>query len=104
MGWTSHADGSTLSRRQKMPPFQKAVARPLVSHFLARAGVVGMRGCSLGPITGTNISDKPLSSVYHPFAADSRSGCKLGRRSQRPVDCRVQIVQLPSNALLPELG
>src|SRR5260370_29172553 len=50
------------------------------------------------------MSDKPLSSVYYPFAADYRSGYELGRRSQRPVNCHVQIVQLPSNALLPQLG
>jgi hypothetical protein len=28
-----------------MPPFQKGVALPLLIHFLARAGVVGMSGC-----------------------------------------------------------
>jgi hypothetical protein len=50
------------------------------------------------------MSDKPLSSMYNPFAADSRSGRELGRRSQHPVNCHVQRVQLPSNALLPELG
>ena len=39
-----------------------------------------------------------------PFAADHRSGCKLGRRSHHPVDCHAQMVQCPSNAPLPELG
>ncbi len=39
-----------------------------------------------------------------PFAADHRSGCKLGRRSQRPVGCHARMVQLPSDAPLPRLG
>jgi hypothetical protein len=41
---------------------------------------------------------------YGPFAADHRSGCKLGRRSQRPVGCHARMVQLPSVAPLPRLG
>jgi hypothetical protein len=41
---------------------------------------------------------------YGPFAADHRSGCKLGRRSQRPVGCHARMVQLPSDAPLPRLG
>ena len=42
--------------------------------------------------------------VYIPFAADHRSGCTLGRRAQRPVGRRARMVQLPSGALLRELG
>ena len=41
---------------------------------------------------------------YIPFAADHRSGCTLGRRAQRPVDRHARMVQLPSDALLRELG
>jgi hypothetical protein len=44
-GWISRADGSTLSRTQNTPPFQKAVALPLVIQRRAREGVVGIRGC-----------------------------------------------------------
>src|SRR2546428_13234843 len=50
------------------------------------------------------MSDKPLSSGYSPFAADHRRGNRLGRRPFRPVGCHAQMIQLPSNALLPELG
>ncbi len=42
--------------------------------------------------------------VYIPFAADHRIGCTLGRRAQRPVGCHAQMVQLPLDALLRELG
>ena len=45
-----------------------------------------------------------LRVYYVPFAADHRSGCKLGRRSQRPVGCHARMVQLPSDAPLPRLG
>ena len=44
MGWIAQADGSTLSRIQKMPPFQKGVAFPLLIQRLARDGVVGISG------------------------------------------------------------
>ena len=45
IGWLSRADGSTFKRTQKIPPFQKAVALPLLIQRLARAGVVGINGC-----------------------------------------------------------
>src|SRR2546427_9265670 len=48
--------------------------------------------------------DKPLSSENSPFAADHRRGDRLGRRPSRPLGCHAQMIQLPSNALLPELG
>jgi hypothetical protein len=41
---------------------------------------------------------------YIPFAADHRSGCTLGRRVQRPVGRHARMVELPSGALLRELG
>ncbi len=50
------------------------------------------------------MGDKPLSSEYIPFAADHRRGDRLGRRPSRPVGCHAQVIQLPSDALLPELG
>src|SRR3989442_4579438 len=53
---------------------------------------------------GTNMCDKPLSSENSPFAADHRRGDRLGRRPSRPLGCHAQMIQLPSNALLPELG
>src|SRR5436309_2806180 len=48
--------------------------------------------------------DKPLSSENSPFAADHRRGDRLGRRPSRPLGCHAQMIQLPSNALLSELG
>jgi hypothetical protein len=50
------------------------------------------------------MGDKPLSSEYTPFAADRRRGDRLGRRPSHPVGCHAQVIQLPSDALLPELG
>jgi len=50
------------------------------------------------------MGDKPLSSEYIPFAADRRRGDRLGRCLSRPVGCHAQVIQLPSDALLPELG
>jgi hypothetical protein len=63
MGCVSRADGSTFKRTQKSPPFQKAVAFLDLSHFRARAGVVGMSGFPCVSITGTNMCDKPPSGV-----------------------------------------
>src|SRR5260370_10110377 len=91
MGCTARADGSLLSRTQKTPPFQTGVALPLLIQRLARAGVEGMNGCCSWPITGTNMCDKPLSGVYIPFAADHRSGARLGRRLARSVGCHTQV-------------
>jgi hypothetical protein len=48
--------------------------------------------------------DKPLSGEYIPFAADHRRGAGLGRRLARSVGYHTQVIQFPSNALLPELG
>src|SRR5450755_2987298 len=96
--WVSLADGSLLSRTQKRPPFQKAVALPCLSQRRARAGVVGINGCWSTSTTGTNMCDKPLSGEYSPFAADHRRGWMLGRRIQHPVGCHAQVIQLPSHA------
>jgi hypothetical protein len=41
---------------------------------------------------------------YIPFAADHRRSCTLGRRAQHPVGRHARMVQLPSDALLRELG
>jgi hypothetical protein len=97
-GCASRADGSTLSRTQKIPPFQKEVALPLLIQRRARAGVVGINGCWFLSTTGTNMCDKPLSGEYIPFAADHRRGAGLGRRPVRSVGCHAQVIQVPSTA------
>src|SRR5258708_14711666 len=107
MGCTTWDDGSTFSRTPKRRPFQNAVAFPLLIQRRARAGVVGINGFPWASLTGTNrccMGDKPLSSEYIPFAADRRRGDRLGRCPSRPVRCHAQVIQLPSDALLPELG
>ena len=48
--------------------------------------------------------DKPLSGEDIPFAADHRRGAGLGKRPARSVGYQTQVIQPPSNALLPELG
>jgi hypothetical protein len=81
-----------------MPPFQKGVACPFLIHRRARCGVVGISGCRFWSTTGTNMCDKPLSSVYIPFAADQQSGERLGRRLSRLVGRHARMIQLPSIA------
>ncbi len=97
-GCATRAEGSALSRTQKIPPFQKAVALPHLIQRLARDGVVGIKGCWFWSSTGTNMCDKPLSGEYIPCAADHRSGAGLGRRPVRSVGCHAQVIQLPSSA------
>src|SRR5260370_427708 len=97
----------TSSRTPKSPPFQNAVAFPLLIQRRARAGVVGINGFPWASLTGTNrccMGDKPLSSEYIPFAADRRRGDRLGRCLSRPLGCPAQGIHVPSDALLPELG
>src|SRR5712692_10520736 len=98
MGCKTCADGSTFSLTQKRPPFQKKVAKPLLTQSLARAGVVGISGLCSWSITGTNMCDKPLAGEYIPFATDQRSGEGLGRRLSRPVGCHARLIQFPSDA------
>ena len=43
-------------------------------------------------------------AVINPIEADEPSGWGLGEHPQHRVDCHVQFVQVPSNALFPELG
>src|SRR5713101_6633122 len=42
--------------------------------------------------------------MYIPFAPDHRRGWELGRHSHRPVGCHAQVIQVPSVALVQELG
>jgi hypothetical protein len=51
---------------------------------------------------------KVIHLVPHPqvalFRGNGSHGDELGRRSSRPGDCHVQMVQRPSSVPLPELG
>src|SRR5258707_15146399 len=107
MGRTAWDDGSTFSRTPKRPPFQNAVAFPLLIQRRARAGAGGINGFPPESLTGRNrgcMGDKPLSSEYIPFAADHRRGDRLGRCPSPPVGFHAQGIQLPSESLFPELG
>lgn len=101
MGWCLRIDGSTLSLTQKRPPFQKGVA---FAALIQRRGHQG----TLLPIDHWNKRMCHAVSLfrvdYIPLAADHRRGCTSGKRAQRPVGRHARMVQLPSDALLRELG
>ena len=81
---------------EKMALASRKTSTPLRGPLFTRAAT--------GPVRLACASSRVSAQIPHvPFATDIRRGCKLGRRSQRPVGDSLSTpvnVQLPSNGTL----